>query len=133
SREAAVEEPVPLPAPRATSPGDGKRQRLAGEGSRRVGALLACLLVLGAVEARAQTRLPGFELDKLVLNPGARDSLILGSGDLLREGAYRLALSGHYQHDPLVFYTADGDRFGRVVGSRTGMHLSAAYGIFDVL
>lgn len=91
--------------------------------------LLAAALCLWASGAMAQPALPGFELERLVLNPSARGGLLVGGGDLLAERQLRVALTGHYQHDPLVFVTDSNERLATVVGSRVTGHLVGGYGI----
>lgn len=91
---------------------------------------LVALLLPGA--ALAQNALPTFDLEQLTLNPGARDSLVLDTGDGLRDGELRLTLALGYQDDSLVYYR-NGERVGAVVGSRWTTHLAAAWGVLDVL
>ncbi len=91
---------------------------------------LAVLLLPGS--ALAQSALPTFDLEHLSLNPGARDSLLLDTGDGLRDGELRATLALHYQDDSLVYFR-NGERIGAVVGSRWTTHLAAAYGVLDVL
>ncbi|WNG23457.1 OmpA family protein [Cystobacter fuscus] len=70
--------------------------------------------------------LASFELERLELNPSARGSLVLGTGELLPEGGARLSVAGHYEHDPLSLYR-EGERLGAVVGARVTGHLLAAW------
>ncbi|HZI16174.1 MAG TPA: OmpA family protein, partial [Myxococcus sp.] len=59
---------------------------------------LGGLTVLWAFGAQAQTQpIPGVELERLQLNPGAKESLVLSTGDLLPEGQFRLAFTAHYE------------------------------------
>jgi len=85
------------------------------------------VLVLSAATAMAQVpqRLNGFELERLELNPGAAGSLLVGTGELLPEGDYRLSTVVHYQRNPLVL--ALGGQVMPVVGDRATLHLAAAY------
>lgn len=89
-------------------------------------------LALVAVTASAQQAVPGFELERFTFNPGARETLTMGTSDLLEAKRLRLTLAAHYAHDPLVF-TVDDRRTGALVGSRLTAHLVAGYGIFDWL
>ncbi len=59
------------------------------------GALTALVALLLASAAVAQPTLPRFELERLELNPNAAGSLVVGTGELLRPGTYRLSLAGH--------------------------------------
>ncbi len=100
---------------------------------RRVAPAVVAAVVLTSPLVFAQaTAVPGFELEQLRLNAGARHGLLVDSADLLEANRFRAALSLHYQHDPLVLYV-DGKRSGSVVGGRLGAHLSGAYGITDWL
>jgi large repetitive protein len=93
------------------------------------------LALLTAPLASAQvSQVSGFDLERLDLNPGASASLVSGTGDLLRKGAWRASLVVHYQHDPLVFYRLDTrERVGAVVGSRVTAHLVGAWAPLDWL
>lgn len=82
-----------------------------------------------ALAAHAQAvAVPGFELERLTLNPGARDGLLVGGGDLLPDKQFRVSLTGHYEHDPLIYLTADGQRL-TVVGGRATAHLAGAFSV----
>ncbi|HEX8823945.1 MAG TPA: OmpA family protein [Archangium sp.] len=83
--------------------------------------------MLCASTALAQpTGLPEFELERLELNPNGKGSLLMGTGELLQEGGFRLSLAGQYENDPLVMYR-EGNRLGSVVGDRVTAHLLAAW------
>jgi outer membrane protein OmpA-like peptidoglycan-associated protein len=89
---------------------------------------------VGAVSAGAQVPVPGFDLDRVVFNGGARETLIINSGDVLKPQHLRIGIWGHYLRDGLVLNTA-GARVGSVVGNRVTGHLIGHYGIseyFDV-
>ncbi len=95
----------------------------------RVNAKLGTLALLLAGAASAQpAALPAFELERLELNPSAAGSLVLGTGELLPAGSWRVNVAGHYEHDPLVLYRND-EPVGSVVGSRLTAHLVAAYAV----
>lgn len=94
---------------------------------------LTLLAALVATTAVAQTAVPSFELERLRLNPGARDGLLVGGGDVLPEGRGRVSLTGHYEHDPLVFRGGDGTVLARVVGSRVTAHIAGAWSPLDWL
>ena len=70
---------------------------------------------------------PTFELERLQLNPGARHGLLVGGADLMPEGGFRVSLTAHYEHDPLVYRATDGTRLATVVGSRFTAHLAGAW------
>ncbi|MFL5351102.1 OmpA family protein [Archangium sp.] len=89
--------------------------------------LSAAATLLCASSALAQPAgLPGFELERLELNPNGRGSLLMGTGELLPKGAFRVSLAGQYENDPLVMYR-DGNRVGSVVSDRVTAHLLAAW------
>ncbi|MDP2269917.1 MAG: Ig-like domain-containing protein [Archangium sp.] len=101
---------------------------------RAAAPLALVALVAGSTPAVAQARVAGFDLERIDLNPGASASLITGTGDLMRKGAWRASLVLHYQHDPLVLYRTDtGDRLGAVVGSRFTTHLVGGWTPLDWL
>lgn len=84
--------------------------------------------VLVGLSALAQsTAVPSFELERLRLNPGARDGLLVGGGDLLPKDELRVSLTAHYEHDPLVYRASDGTVLATVVGSRFTLHLAGAW------
>ena len=69
--------------------------------------VMAALLVSGAAFAQqAPVALPGFELERLDLNPGAEGSLLLGTGGLLPQGSVRVSLLGHNERNPLSYLVA---------------------------
>ena len=86
---------------------------------------LAILLLASTALAQPEG-LPKFELERLELNPNGRGSLVMGTGELLPTGGFRLSLLGHYQKDPLVLY-ADRSPVGSVVGDRAMAHLLVAW------
>ncbi|MBM7113238.1 OmpA family protein [Archangium primigenium] len=89
--------------------------------------LSALAVVLWATVSFAQPAgLPGFELERLELNPNGKGSLVVGTGELLPPGGFRLSLAGHYQRNPLVLY-ADGNRVGTLVSDRVLGHLLLAW------
>ncbi|MBX5484806.1 MAG: OmpA family protein [Myxococcaceae bacterium] len=94
------------------------------------GRLVAAVVCLISGAAVAQTTIPGFELERLELNPGAQSSLVNDGGRILRDGGYRLSLAGHYERDPLLVYRGK-VRLGSVVSDRVMAHLLGAYGIGD--
>ncbi|WP_043400535.1 OmpA family protein [Archangium violaceum] len=83
-------------------------------------------LLLGPAALAQPSGLPSFELERLELNPNGRGSLLMGTGELLPKGGFRLSLAGHYENDPLVMYR-NGTRLGSVVGNRATGHLLAAW------
>ncbi|PZR09323.1 MAG: hypothetical protein DI536_22335 [Archangium gephyra] len=84
----------------------------------------ALILVLLASTAVAQ----GFEMERVQLNAGAKETWLAQTGDGLDQMQLRVALLGHYQHRPLIL-TVDGQPDGAYIGSRWTAHLLAAYGI----
>ena len=83
-------------------------------------------LLLGPAALAQPSGLPAFELERLELNPNGRGSLLMGTGELLPKGGFRLSLAGQYENDPLVMYR-NGNRLGSVVGNRVTGHLLAAW------
>ena len=95
--------------------------------TKRLARWSAVAAMLCASTALAQpTGLPEFELERLELNPNGKGSLLMGTGELLQEGGFRLSLAGQYENDPLVMYR-EGNRLGSVVGDRVTAHLLAAW------
>ncbi|MBL8918803.1 MAG: OmpA family protein [Myxococcaceae bacterium] len=92
-------------------------------------ALISGFLLLCSSSVLAQATLPGFELERLLLNPSAKGGMLVGGADLLDERQLRIGLLGHYEHDPLVFVSSTGERLSTVVGSRVTAHLTGGYGI----
>jgi uncharacterized protein (TIGR03382 family) len=101
---------------------------LARKRTRAILPVLAVLL-LGSKAVAQPTGIPPFELERLMLNPSARGSLLLGTGELLPHGEYRLSLTSHYENDPLLLIL-NGTHAGTVVQHRATMHLAAAYGLW---
>lgn len=90
--------------------------------------LTALLVVLPLVSgAQVTSGSAHFELERLTLNPSAGASLVTSTGDGLEAGRYRVALLGHYQHEPLVVYRDTGERLGALVGYRFSGELVAAW------
>ncbi|MBL8917552.1 MAG: OmpA family protein [Myxococcaceae bacterium] len=92
----------------------------------RAGAALVWLLTTSVM---GQEAVPGFELERLRFNPGARAGLLVDSADLLEPLGLRVGLTGHYQHDPLVVVNQRNERLASAVRSRLGVHLTGAFGI----
>jgi outer membrane protein OmpA-like peptidoglycan-associated protein len=72
--------------------------------------LLAALLATLATTARAQV--PPFDVERLLLDPTAQGSLVVGNGETLEPRTFRLSITGHYEKDPFVV-TDKGDMRGR--------------------
>ncbi|WP_257453729.1 thrombospondin type 3 repeat-containing protein [Archangium lipolyticum] len=100
------------------------RPPMRSAGYVRLSALAALLLTSAALAQ--PTGVPQFELERLELNPNGRGSLVMGTGELLPAGGFRLSLLGHYEKDPLVLY-ADENPVGAVVGDRAMAHLLVAW------
>lgn len=71
---------------------------------------------------------PSFDLERLWLNPGGRDGLLVGGGDTLDASAFRVSLAGHYEHAPLLL-REDGVSVGALVQNRLNAHVTAAWGV----
>jgi OOP family OmpA-OmpF porin len=93
-------------------------------------ALMLFLLFPGMV-AFAQSPLRTFDLERLELNPGAEGSLVVGTGELLQAGHFRLSAVGHYSHRPLLLRWDGADY--EIIGGRTTMHVAAAYALTNWL
>jgi outer membrane protein OmpA-like peptidoglycan-associated protein len=88
--------------------------------------LLAATLLAGPSALAQPASLARFELERLSLNTNGQGSLVVGTGELLPSGGFRLSLLAHYENDPLVMYR-DGVRLGSVVEHRYMGHLLAAW------
>jgi OmpA-OmpF porin, OOP family len=99
---------------------------------RSAGLCLILAAVLGSSAAMAQTSLPTppLDLERLQLNPGATDSLVLGQGGLLPRHGLRTALVAQYEKDPLVLNLGS-QRLGHIVHWRATAHLTVGYGVSD--
>jgi OmpA-OmpF porin, OOP family len=101
--------------------------------------LLAATLCVASA-ASAQNAVPGFDLERLTLNPAPRASLWASTGDTYDAGEFRIGLAGHYQSNPLVFNLLSSGTGGNtvtrkatIVGNRVTAHLTGAYAIVDWL
>jgi outer membrane protein OmpA-like peptidoglycan-associated protein len=72
--------------------------------------------------------LPGFDLERLDLNPAARRSQVMEASDLLPEGMFRLSLATGLQTNPLEL-SSGANRLGALVAFRSSLVLSGAYGV----
>lgn len=88
-------------------------------------------MLLGGSTARAQTVEP-FNLERLTLNPGAEDSLVVGTGRLLPEGHFQLLALASYERTPLLLRTS-ANPLGSIVADRLTMDLAFAYSVTDRL
>lgn len=89
--------------------------------------ILGALAISGPTSAQP-TDIPAFELERLRLNPSGMGSWVLGTGELLPAGGYRLALAGHYENKPLILYE-EGVLLGVIVRHRATAVLSGAVGL----
>ncbi len=99
----------------------------------KAGALTAVCL---ASVASAQSSVPGFDLERLTLNPAPRASLWASTGDTYDAGEFRIGLAGHFEKNPLVFNVVEASGTSRkatIVGNRVTAHLTGAYAIVDWL
>lgn len=88
------------------------------------------LLILSFASCVASAQ--GFELERLSLNAGARETWLAQTGDGLEPMRLRVALLGHYEHRPLVF-TVDGLEAGAAIASRWTAQLAGAFGLHEYL
>lgn len=86
------------------------------------------LLLLSIVSSAALGQ--AFDLERLSLNAGARETWLAQTGDGLQAMRLRVALLGHYQHRPLV-YTVDGVEVGAAIAQRWTAHLMGAFGVHE--
>jgi outer membrane protein OmpA-like peptidoglycan-associated protein len=61
---------------------------------------LAVFALLASVSGAASAQ--SIEIERLQLDPSARGSLVLGSGEVAEQGSFRLSFAGHWEHRPLV-------------------------------
>lgn len=94
--------------------------------------LCAGVLFASSVSLAQNTAVQGFDLERVIPNPGSSHSWLLATGDALEAGQLRVSLTGHYEHDPLVLKVM-GARVGTIVGSRFTTHVGAAWGVLDWL
>jgi OOP family OmpA-OmpF porin len=89
---------------------------------------------LTAFRAFAQTTAnpPQFELERLELDPSALGSLMVGTGQTLEDGSYRIGLAFQYERNPLLLQV-NGTNSGAVVANRLTAHLIGAYGVLPHL
>ena len=92
------------------------------------GWLILGMLAISRPTSAQPRGLPVFELERLRLNPSGMGSWVLGTGELLPAGGYRLALVGHYENKPLSLYE-DGALLGVIVRHRVTTVLSGAVGL----
>ena len=100
---------------------------------RSTAAVLAAL-VAGSAAAQAVTPTPRLEVERLQLDPSARGSLVVGTGEVALRGSFRAAAAGQREHLPLVL-VGPSDYLGRrsdsaateVIGDRDTLHLVLDY------
>ena len=105
---------------------------------RYVRALCALALLAASGPAFALT---GYDLERLTLDPTAVGSLVLGVGETLPAGAFRLSLAGRYEYRPVVLTDegfvrgfgvgAKSTRAGDIVGQRVTGHLGFGVAVTD--
>jgi outer membrane protein OmpA-like peptidoglycan-associated protein len=78
--------------------------------------LAVAATLAAASTASAQNYRPAIDSQRLRLDPTAHGSLVLGDGEVLEEGQFRAALTGHYERSPMVL-TTSGDLRGYGVGA----------------
>lgn len=93
--------------------------------------VLMLFLLLQGVASFAQSPLPGFDLERLELNPGTEGSLVVGMGELLQARQFRVSAVGHYSHRPLLLRRDNTDY--EIVGGRATMHVASAYALTNWL
>src|SRR4051812_31347657 len=97
--------------------------------SRRARFVLGMALVLPSLaSAQAAATIPGFNLERLELNPSAVGSLLLDTPLLPPEGGFRFQAVGHYEHSPLVVLRND-ERVGAAIRDRFTLHATGAIAV----
>ncbi|HLK99720.1 MAG TPA: OmpA family protein [Myxococcaceae bacterium] len=94
--------------------------------------LALAALLLSSTAFAQDSSLPSFELERLELNPSGVGSLLVGTGEILTNGDYRLSLTNHYERNPLELYRNE-EKVGTLVRYRTTAHLAVAYGLWNRL
>jgi len=95
--------------------------------------LLALSLLSTSAFAQPQ-RLPGFDLQRLQLDPGALGSFVVGTGRTLEQGVFRASFLVHYEQQPLSFDERWDPAAGQsLVEGKFSTHLTAAYGVLPWL
>jgi len=94
--------------------------------------LALAALLLSSTAFAQDSSLPSFELERLELNPSGVGSLLVGTGEILTDGDYRLSLTNHYERNPLELYRNE-EKVGTLVRYRTTAHLAVAYGLWNRL
>ena len=95
--------------------------------ARRARWTLGLVLLLPSL-ASAQNSIPGFNLERLELNPSAVGSLALDTATLLPEGGFRFQAVGHYEHNPLVVLLND-KKLGAAISDRFTLHATGAVAV----
>lgn len=99
---------------------------------RAMATLAAALMATSPALAQSPSPLPGFQLERLDLNPSAAGSLVVGTGELAPQGQLRVSLLAHHEHLPLTFYRNGSSRFA-VIENRLTTHVLAAWSATDRL
>lgn len=101
----------------------------------RLVVLLCVLLIPGSASAQASDALPGFDLQRLHLEPSGLGSLVVGTGRTLEPGVVRVSVQAHYEHLPLNFTRAwdPGLNVVGLVENKLSGHLTAAVGVLPWL
>lgn len=94
----------------------------------RVAALAMATFLWSAPALAQSVTAPAFDLERLLLNPGGRDGLLVGGGDALDPQSIRFSLVLQYQHAPLVL-RRDGVPVASLVDGRISGHLTMGYGV----
>ena len=102
--------------------------------SRHSLSLSVLALFLLSTSAFGQQRLPGFDLQRLQLDPGALGSFVVGTGRTLDQGVFRGSFQVHFEQQPLSFDERWDPAAGQsLVEGKFTTHLTAAYGVLSWL
>lgn len=122
--------------------GPAQAPALATGGPVKTRIVLALAATAAAAAADAQN-LPVFDLERLMLDPAARGSLVVGNGEIGPEGTVRLSLTVHYEREPLVLLRSGDERGygveqsvrrqGDIVRERLTLHAGVAAAVLDRL
>jgi hypothetical protein len=92
---------------------------------------LVIALVCAPSLALAQS-LPQLDLNQIDINSNASSSMVVGTGDMLPAGAFRMSLAASYENNPAVSFQ-DGRLVGDVISDRFTFHLIGGWAPFDWL
>ncbi len=99
--------------------------------SRRLAAVTAAVAFSTAALAQPKP-VTEFDFERVTINPSAQGGLLVGSADILQKYDFRVGLTGHYEHRPLVYFEGT-EPIGAVVKYRATAHLTGAFSVTNWL